>query len=53
MAEPGRVKVFLAQSSTFCRTPDPDNLKEGVNDLIGNYFEMYLKAPKYQFWNSR
>jgi len=27
----------------------PHNLKEWENDLIGNYFEMYRKAPKYQF----
>jgi hypothetical protein len=27
------------------------NLKELENDLIGNYFEMYRKAPKYQFGN--
>jgi hypothetical protein len=25
------------------------NLKELENDLIGNYFEVYRKAPKYQF----
>jgi hypothetical protein len=29
------------------------NLKEQENDLIGNYFEMYRKAPKYQFGNIR
>jgi hypothetical protein len=27
----------------------PHNLKELENDLIGNYFELYRKAPKYQF----
>jgi len=27
------------------------NLKELENDLIGNYFELYRKAPKYQFGN--
>jgi hypothetical protein len=27
------------------------NLKELENDLIGNYFEVYRKAPKYQFGN--
>jgi len=27
----------------------PHNLKEEENDLIGNYFEVYRKAPKYQF----
>jgi hypothetical protein len=29
----------------------PHNLKEWENDLIGNYFEVYRKAPKYQFGN--
>ncbi len=29
----------------------PHNLKERENDLIGNYFEIYRKAPKYQFGN--
>jgi hypothetical protein len=29
----------------------PHNLKEGENDLIGNYFEVYRRAPKYQFGN--
>jgi hypothetical protein len=27
------------------------NLKELENDLIGNYFEVHRKAPKYQFGN--
>lgn len=27
----------------------PHNLKEWENDLIGNYFEVYRKAPKHQF----
>jgi hypothetical protein len=27
----------------------PHHLKEWENDLIGNYFEVYRKAPKYQF----
>ena len=27
----------------------PHNLKERENDLIGNYFDMYRKAPRYQF----
>ena len=27
----------------------PHNLKERENDLIGNYFDIYRKAPKYQF----
>jgi hypothetical protein len=31
----------------------PHNLKELENDLIGNYFELYRKAPKYQFGNNR
>jgi hypothetical protein len=31
----------------------PHNLKERENDLIGNYFEMYRKAPKYQFGNDK
>jgi excinuclease UvrABC nuclease subunit len=29
----------------------PHNLKEWENDLIGNYFEVYRKTPKYQFGN--
>jgi hypothetical protein len=52
MPEPGRVKVFLHWFQHY-RTLRPDNLKEWENDLIGNYFEMYRKAPKYQFGNSR
>jgi len=31
----------------------PYNLKEQENDLIGNYFEVERKAPKYQFGNIR
>ena len=31
----------------------PHNLKEWENDLIGNYFEVYRKAPAYQFGNFR
>jgi len=31
----------------------PHQLKEMENDLIGNYFEHYRKAPEYQFRNSR
>jgi hypothetical protein len=27
------------------------NLKEWENDLFGNYFEAYRKAPEYQFGN--
>jgi hypothetical protein len=29
----------------------PHNLKEWENDLIGNYFDIYRRAPKYQFGN--
>lgn len=29
------------------------NLKELENDLIGNYFEVYRKAPEYQFRNNQ
>jgi len=29
------------------------NLKELENDLIGNYFEVYRKAPKIQFGNRK
>jgi hypothetical protein len=31
----------------------PHNLKEWENDLMGNYFELYRKAPEYQFGNSQ
>jgi len=31
----------------------PHNLKEQENDLIGNYFDTYRKAPRYQFGNTR
>jgi hypothetical protein len=31
----------------------PHNLKEQENDLIGNYFDRYRKAPRYQFGNTR
>ena len=31
----------------------PHNLKEREHDLIGNYFEKYRKAPRYQFGNHR
>jgi len=30
----------------------PHNLRELENDLIGNYFENFRKAPEYQFKNS-
>ena len=30
----------------------PHNLRELENDLIGNYFENFRKAPEYQFRNS-
>ncbi len=26
----------------------PDNVKELEDDLIGNYFEVYRKAPEFQ-----
>ena len=29
----------------------PHNLKEWENDLIGNYFDVYRRAPKYQSGN--
>jgi hypothetical protein len=31
----------------------PHNLKERENDLVGNYFEVYRKAPEYQFGNNK
>jgi hypothetical protein len=31
----------------------PHNLKEWENDLIGNYFEVERKVPKYQFKNTK
>jgi len=31
----------------------PHNLKEQENDLVGNYFDIYRKAPRYQFGKSR
>jgi hypothetical protein len=44
----------LLFSSTIEEKPMfPHNLKEWENDLIGNYFERYRKAPKYQFGNIR
>ena len=27
----------------------PHNLKEQENDLVGNYFDIYRKAPRYRF----
>jgi hypothetical protein len=30
----------------------PHNLKELENDLMGNYFENFRKAPEFQFRNS-
>ena len=33
------------------KTVLPHHLKELENDLIGNYFEIYRKAPVYQFGN--
>jgi hypothetical protein len=42
--------VFL--SYFILEKPVPaHNLKELENDLIGNYFEVYRKAPGYQFRN--
>jgi len=35
------------------KTVLPHHLKEQENDLIGNYFQQYQKAPEYQFTNSR
>jgi hypothetical protein len=29
----------------------PHQLKERENDLIGHFFELYRKAPEYQFRN--
>jgi hypothetical protein len=34
------------------KTVLPHQRKEWENDLIGNYFEQYRKAPEYQFRNS-
>ena len=31
----------------------PHNLKERENDLVGNYFAVYRKAPEYQFKNNK
>jgi hypothetical protein len=31
----------------------PHHLKEFENDLIGNFFENFRKAPEFQFRNSR
>ena len=31
----------------------PHQLRELENDLIGNFFELYRKAPEYQFRNSQ
>jgi hypothetical protein len=30
----------------------PHQLRERENDLLGNYFERYRKAPEYQFRNN-
>jgi hypothetical protein len=35
------------------KTVFPHQLKELENDLIGNFFEQSLRAPEYQFTNSR
>jgi hypothetical protein len=46
-------KDLLFSSYIMEKAVLPHNLKELENDLIGNYFEMYRKAPKYQFGNSQ
>ena len=46
-------KDLLFSSYIFEKPVLPHNLKELENDLIGNYFEEYRKAPKYQFGNYR
>jgi len=35
------------------KTVLPHHLRERENDLIGNYFEIYRKVPKYQFGNNQ
>ena len=35
------------------KTVLPHQQKELENDLIGNYFELYRKAPEYQFGNNK
>jgi hypothetical protein len=42
------VSYYIEEKPMF-----PHNLKEWENDLIGNYFERYRKAPEYQFGNIR
>jgi hypothetical protein len=46
-------KDLLFSSYIIEKAVLPHNLKELENDLIGNYFEQYRKAPKYQFGNSQ
>jgi hypothetical protein len=46
-------KDLLFSSFILEKAVLPHNLKELENDLIGNYFEVYRKAPKYQFGNDR
>jgi hypothetical protein len=46
-------KDLLFSSYIMEKAVLPHNLKELENDLIGNYFEVYRKAPKYQFGNYR
>jgi hypothetical protein len=46
-------KDLMFSSCIMVKPELPHNLKELENDLIGNYFEMYRKAPKYQFGNSQ
>ena len=46
-------KDLLFSSHIMEKAVLPHNLKELENDLIGNYFEHYRKAPKFQFGNYR
>jgi hypothetical protein len=46
-------KDLLFSSYIIEKAVLPHNLKELENDLIGNYFERYRKAPKFQFGNYR
>jgi hypothetical protein len=46
-------KDLLFSSCIIEKAVLPHNLKELENDLIGNYFELCRKAPKYQFGNSQ
>jgi len=46
-------KALLFSFYSVEKTVLPHHLKELENDLIGNYFEHYRKAPEYQFRNSQ